>query len=395
VKKKEKEKKKKKEITTIGFDLPIIWNLYQLELKIPINNKKDIEPLQFDGHGLLGKMIIVSNQHSPYLIKINDYGSINNKGQLKTHPQIRQGKLCSFSEKVGSFCSITQNPYNPKQILLLDAEKGKINVWDFTLNEFQRPWTLPHECTLYTRILAFRDGHERKTWLYLNDLKEGSIYRYRITGEKLVHKELVAGRGTQKPPRGIDDSVLANEVKLSNPSAMAWDDQNQALFVSDLKEHVVYSIDMINRNIRVVLGTGARGNGTLNAPGPGFPIAFPNSLCLTYFNFEKENYQRRPLLFVTDTGNNRLVAVRTDMNKMDSKVIIGNYLDNKINFLKSNNKLKKLIRTPLWIGSFEENIIGIVGLDEQLTLTLLIPQGHMIQPDINASRDSEQWQILT
>lgn len=270
------------------------------------------------------------------------------------------------------------------ECLMLDAEQCRMHSWHHKHWHRIDAWPLSVTLDRDSRVLVVEPG--RVECIYVSLPSKGQVVRMRRgDNEQLTEPEVVAGGGEEAPPRGAGACLRARDVELSRPSALAYDDATDMLFIADPRDHIVYGVSVNNGTIQVALGTGVRGRSPANMPGPGTALSTPTSVAvLSYFETAEDGVRTRRYLLTADHGNARLL--RTDLNtdRRSTDTIMGGKRGRKIyspTFLKKD-VTEHSCGAPLLVRVSRNNQVMVIGQHQQTLVTVLAPpvKQRSVQP---------------
>lgn len=145
------------------------------------------------------------------------------------------------------------------KLIEADQEKGTINFQEISLSleKQQQPLTTP--LAFPGKVLADRESDR----LFIADSGHHRIVVTTLEGE-VLH---IIGNGKS----GLTDGSFS-ESQFFAPQGITWDEENQILYVADTENHALRRIDLKNKIVETIAGTGEQSHNIRPHSGQGLEI---------------------------------------------------------------------------------------------------------------------------
>lgn len=177
-----------------------------------------------------------------------------------------------------------------EQVIREHREKGTINFQELslTLEKQRQPLTTP--LAFPGKVLATQDK------LFIADSGHHRIIVSTLNGE-ILH--LIGSC------KGLTDGSFA-EAQFFGPQGMAFDQENQMLYVADTKNHALREIDLKHQVVNAIAGTGEQSHNTCPHGGSGLETALNSPWDLEKVGDSPQGDSYASRLFIAMAGSHQI-----------------------------------------------------------------------------------------
>jgi hypothetical protein len=166
--------------------------------------------------------------------------------------------------------------YDTSYLYLLHRSAGKIDRYKLLVDQLvlEKTWPVrPYELTPMTRIAVASPQRGRDSVAYVGPCKGGQFISVDLTDHGRVEEFNMKVAGT------------GNGLKLGGEVHLCVDNAHSSLLIADTVNHLIFEVGRGEAEVKIICGTGERGDAPEGVPASGAKIDTPRALAI-YRPFE-------------------------------------------------------------------------------------------------------------
>jgi hypothetical protein len=358
------------------LDFPSMWYLWRHDLSLTLQLQPPLVygPVSCCESRYDRRVLCVALPSCILLSRIKKYGEISQTyGDLKK-PDLKT----SIADTADSaeFAGVMDDTFRDNAFLALDVKTARLRRICSREKKELASWSLGLAVSQHSRAVVAK-VHEQSS-IVVTVPEESKIYRIPFLGfRNRFGSPIVYAGGGSNPCRLSKRAVMnARDVSLECPSALAWHEEDQKLYFSDLGTHTVYEIDSDSR-LRPIIGTGSQGGGQLKEHGMENSLSHPVDLAFLHVRETVEPLKELKLLLVADSKNERIIAVNPEGRKLETRLTVNTADVTATIAGVLGEPPEPIAYEPVSIATTLDGVVAIVCNPTAPELWLLIPEDLM------------------
>lgn len=241
-------------------------------------------------------------------------------------------------------------------------EKGTINFHELSLSLEKQRQPLATPLAFPGKVLAINAGVDRGDCLFITDSGHHRIVVSDTTGK------LLYVIGTGQP--GLSDGSFT-EAQFHSPQGMAFDADNQLLYIADTENHALRQVDFKNQTVKTIAGTGKQSHQIVPHSGVGLE---------TLLNSPWDLVKIGNSLFIAMAGPHQIWEMQLDIGRVRTYAGTGREACTDGSLTESTFAQPSGITTDgreLYVADSEVSSIRAVGLGESSQVRTVCGSGEL------------------
>jgi len=245
--------------------------------------------------------------------------------------------------------------------LVRDIEQVLSDKKDQKINRARLPISLEKDKEPVTLVkfpgkLTFVQDYLGKQVLFISDTGHNRIIGVRLdskdstknTGEIFGEIFIEIGSGN----RGLRDGTF-EQAQFDGPQGLLYDSKNNSLYVADTHNHVIRKIDLNEKTVTTIIGTGHRGNAQIYKNRNGLDVRLASPWDLAFFDTNNiQNNTKNNNIVIANAGTHQLLSYNIRENTVST--FVGNGQESIQDGLLPNNTMAQ----PSGLAVSGDNVSG-------------------------------------